>query len=63
MLRGSWWYIGPRNGHASIFTADALARLAAASGLVFHRGKWLHGMAPADASESSRGILETIGAP
>ena len=29
VLRGSWWYIGPRNGHASIFTADALARLAA----------------------------------
>jgi Methyltransferase domain len=62
-LRGSWWYIGPRNGHASIFTADALARLAAASGLVFHRGDWLHGMAPADATETSRGILGTIGAP
>jgi SAM-dependent methyltransferase len=63
VLRGSWWYIGPRNGHASIFTADALARLASDSGLVFHRGDWLHGMAPADATETSRGILATIGAP
>ena len=36
-IRGSWWYIGPRNGHASIFTGDALARLAAGCGLVFHR--------------------------
>jgi SAM-dependent methyltransferase len=63
VLRGSWWYIGPRNGHASIFTADALARLAVDSGLVFHRGDWLHGMAPADATEIARGILGTIGAP
>jgi SAM-dependent methyltransferase len=63
VLRGSWWYIGPRNGHASIFTADALARLAADSGLVLHLGDWLHGMASADATETSRGILGTIGAP
>ena len=33
------------------------------SGLVFHRGDWLHGMAPADATETSRGILATIGEP
>jgi hypothetical protein len=63
VVRGSWWYIGPRNGHASIFTADALAGLAADCGLVFHRGDWLHGMASADATETSRGILGTIGAP
>jgi SAM-dependent methyltransferase len=62
-IRGSWWYIAPRNGHASIFTADALARLAADSRLVFHRGDWLHGFAPANASDASRGILATIGAP
>jgi hypothetical protein len=22
----SWWYVGPRNGHISIFTKQALAR-------------------------------------
>ena len=63
MIRGNWWYIGPRNGHASIFTADALSRLARHCGLVFHRGDWLHGFAPADATEASRGILAAIGAP
>ena len=63
VIRGNWWYIAPRNGHASIFTADALARLAAGNGLVFHRGDWLHGFAPADTTETSRGILATIGAP
>jgi 2-polyprenyl-6-hydroxyphenyl methylase/3-demethylubiquinone-9 3-methyltransferase len=62
-IRGSWWYVGPRNGHASIFTAEALARLAAECGLVFHRGDWLHGFAPANASDASRGILATVGAP
>ena len=30
---------------------------------MFHRGDWLHGFAPADATETSRGILATIGAP
>jgi 2-polyprenyl-6-hydroxyphenyl methylase/3-demethylubiquinone-9 3-methyltransferase len=62
-IRGSWWYVAPRNGHASIFTADALARLAARCGLVFHQGEWLHGFAAADASETSRGILAAMGSP
>ena len=62
-IRGNWWYIGPRNGHASIFTADALSRLAADCGLIFHQGDWLHGFGPADATEASRGILAAIGAP
>jgi 2-polyprenyl-6-hydroxyphenyl methylase/3-demethylubiquinone-9 3-methyltransferase len=62
-IRGAWWYVAPRNGHASIFTAEALARLAADCGLVFHRGDWLHGFGPADATETSRAILATIGAP
>ncbi|MEJ0020600.1 MAG: class I SAM-dependent methyltransferase [Acetobacteraceae bacterium] len=61
-IRGNWWYIGPRNGHASIFTADALSRLGAGCGLVFHGGEWLHGFAPADATETSQAILARIGA-
>ncbi len=31
--RGAWWYIGPRNGHISIYTDIALDALAAAHGL------------------------------
>jgi hypothetical protein len=62
-IRGSWWYIGPRNGHASIFTADALSRLAGDCGLVLHRGEWLHGLAAADANETSRAILARFGSP
>ena len=36
--RVSWWYVGPRNGHASIFTWDALALLARSCGLVLNTG-------------------------
>lgn len=59
-IRGNWWYIGPRNGHASIFTADALSQLARGSGLVFHCGSWLHGFAQASAAGRSRDILKAI---
>ena len=62
-IRGNWWYIAPRNGHASIFTADALAKLGAGCGLVFHCGDWLHGFAAPDSTETSRGILARIGSP
>ena len=52
VLYGSWWNIGRRNGHCSFFTADARARLAANSGPGFHRGDWLHSIAPADATKT-----------
>jgi SAM-dependent methyltransferase len=61
VLRGNWWYIGPRNGHVSIFTADALALLAAQCGLVFHKGEWLSAFSRPMPSEQSRGILGRIG--
>ncbi len=32
-LRGNWWYVGPRNGHCSIFSTDAMAMLAERLGL------------------------------
>jgi 2-polyprenyl-6-hydroxyphenyl methylase/3-demethylubiquinone-9 3-methyltransferase len=27
-LRGNWWYVGPRNGHCSVFAAETMAILA-----------------------------------
>lgn len=32
-LKASWWYISPRNGHVSIYSAKTLSRLFADSGL------------------------------
>ncbi len=61
--RASWWYVGPRNGHASIFTVDALATLAARCGLVLHCG--IEGMAFSTGrlSAVSRELLATVGQP
>lgn len=33
IIRGSWWYIGPRNGHISIFSAKSLAQLLKTHGM------------------------------
>ena len=63
VIRGNWWYVGPRNGHASIFTADSLAWLGARCGLVFHHGGWLHGFTTADATGISRDIMAKFGEP
>jgi SAM-dependent methyltransferase len=30
-----WWYVGPRNGHVSLYSADSLRRLWAGQGLAF----------------------------
>ncbi len=32
-LRGNWWYVGPRNGHCSIFSIDAMAMVVERLGL------------------------------
>ena len=37
--RGAWWYIGPRNGHISIYTDAALDALAEAHGLYYFPGE------------------------
>jgi SAM-dependent methyltransferase len=37
-VRAQWWYVGPRNGHISIFTIDALALLGQRVGLNLHLG-------------------------
>ena len=42
-LRSDWWYLGPRNGHISLFSAAALSRLAERHGMMFRtNGKDFH---------------------
>src|SRR5262249_4907915 len=38
--RGRWWYIGPRNGHISIFSLSAMAEAARRAGLAFWVGAY-----------------------
>jgi len=35
VIRGDWWYIGPRNGHVSVFSEKSLEKLCSLAGLQF----------------------------
>lgn len=37
-----WWYVGPLNGHISIFSKASIAHLANQRGLEVRHAKWLH---------------------
>jgi SAM-dependent methyltransferase len=41
-IRGGWWYIAPRNGHVSIYSAESLAVLARRLGAIYRRGASWH---------------------
>jgi hypothetical protein len=62
-LRGSWWYLGPRNGHICTFTADAMAYLAQACGLTFHLGQGPYAFSRPTLSDVARRALATMGRP
>lgn len=60
-VRGSWWYIAPRNGHVSIYTADALAVLAAGCGLTFYRGDGISAFAGPSPGPAALHLLAGVG--
>jgi SAM-dependent methyltransferase len=62
-IRASWWYVGPRNGHASVFTLEALAALGEARGLTLYAGKDGIGFATPNPSAASKRLLESVGRP
>lgn len=42
-LRSGWWYLGPRNGHISLFSASSMSQLATRHGMTFRtNGKDFH---------------------
>ncbi|MBV8578900.1 MAG: class I SAM-dependent methyltransferase, partial [Acetobacteraceae bacterium] len=62
-IRGNWWYIAPRNGHVSIFGAEALAALAARVDFSFFEGAGWYAFAPQNPSPESLKLLGRIGLP
>jgi 2-polyprenyl-6-hydroxyphenyl methylase/3-demethylubiquinone-9 3-methyltransferase len=62
-IRANWWYVAPRNGHASIYTLAALARAGRDAGLVLYAGPGGTAFGGQDASADSRLILATFGGP
>ena len=61
--RGSWWYLGPRNGHMSTFRPESLAALADATGLVFHLGASPYALSRPSNSQLAERVLATMGTP
>lgn len=62
-IRCNWWYVSPRNGHVSIYTLEALARLAQGVGMTFYAGAGLFALACERPSASTTAILNSIGKP
>jgi SAM-dependent methyltransferase len=62
-IRANWWYVGPRNGHASIFTLNALALAGQAAGLTLYAGPNGTAFAGSAPGETSAKILSSIGRP
>ena len=62
-VRGSWWYLAPRNGHVSLYSAHALSVLAAAGGLTFHGGLGPYAFSSDMPSEPTRLVLQQFGPP
>lgn len=62
-IRANWWYVAPRNGHASIYTLNALAHLGQTLGLLLHAGPGGTAFADAWVSPASDQILASIGRP
>ena len=60
-VRGNWWYVAPRNGHASIFTFDALARLGQSHGFSLHIGSGNHAFVRPDSSAKTLAIQSGLG--
>jgi len=59
-LRANWWYVGPRNGHVSIFATDSLGEIADKSELVFHSGLF-HGFTTEKASSTIQNVMARVG--
>jgi 2-polyprenyl-3-methyl-5-hydroxy-6-metoxy-1,4-benzoquinol methylase len=60
-LRANWWYIGPRNGHVSIYSLAALSLLGAGVGLELRSGGGKLTFAERTPSPQSIALLRAIG--
>lgn len=60
-IRANWWYVAPRNGHVSIYSLNALARLGQGVGLLLHVGPG--GTAFASKAPGSQQTSSLIGRP
>jgi hypothetical protein len=60
-IRANWWYVAPRNGHASIYTLEALVGLARRVGMMFCGREGLFMFHTAQACEVTQRLLLEFG--
>ncbi len=59
--RGSWWYLAPRNGHASTYNEETLCVLACRHGMTFYGQEHVYAFAPDEPGEYAKTVLPAIG--
>jgi 2-polyprenyl-6-hydroxyphenyl methylase/3-demethylubiquinone-9 3-methyltransferase len=62
-LRANWWYVAPRNGHASIFSLRSLAIAGRRAGLTLHAADGTYAFGGSHPSPVSRRVLASTGRP
>jgi 2-polyprenyl-6-hydroxyphenyl methylase/3-demethylubiquinone-9 3-methyltransferase len=62
-IRGSWWYLAPRNGHISTYSEESLFVLARQLGMTMHRSSDLYAFVRGQPRHEVREALHTVGPP
>ena len=62
-IRGSWWYLAPRNGHVSTYTKEAFEILGRRYGMLFDCGDTVHGFHGDGLSAYARIALASVDRP
>jgi len=62
-IAGRWWYLGPRNGHVSLFAEDTFITLAARANLIYHRGPGFYVFARANVRGPLARFIAKAGSP
>ena len=62
-IRGSWWYLAPRNGHVSTYSEESLFILARRLGMTMHRSGDLYAFVRGHLRHEVREALHTVGPP
>jgi SAM-dependent methyltransferase len=60
-VRGSWWYLAPRNGHVSTYSEEALDELGRHHAFVLHRSSNVYAFAPRWPSSFAALALSRVG--
>jgi Methyltransferase domain len=58
-----WWYVGPRNGHVSIFAEETFIALANRANLIYYRGDGFYVLRKGEQLGAARETVKGIGLP